>query len=187
MVDAASAPGETDQDGTGKKTFRRRILAPILFVALFLAGLAGGAVIYFGLDRLLAAIPGDGAEEQVATEDHSEEVEGDGETVSEGATEVFLMEDHIVNLVAPGSSSSRFVRVRVAIVHDSALLPIGTMQERKAHLRDAFQEFLGQLTERDLEGSYGLTMLKAELLSRTRAIVGGPGIQEVLITDLVIQ
>lgn len=183
MTDVTAAPDEPGGTTAKKGATRRRILVPLLIGALFLSGIGGGAALYFGPARLLEALSGPPQAEQVAAE--SDEITP--ETPGGGMTEVFLMEDHIVNLVAPEGPSSRFVRVRLAIVYDPALVPIGSLQERKPHLRDAFHGFMSQLTERDLEGSYGLTMLKEELLRRARAVAGNRGIGEVLITDLVIQ
>jgi flagellar FliL protein len=61
------------------------------------------------------------------------------------------------------------------------------VEERKEFVRDAFQDYLRQLSERDVQGSAGLAILKAELLRRARSIAGTDAPQEILISDLIIQ
>lgn len=192
MSDTTVSPETPSPSSEMRGGLRRKLLVGLLLGGLFLAGLAGGSLAYFGPDRLMAAIGGGAGTDPFASGVPAEGQTGgpaqaDAEPAESGMSEVFLMEDHIVNLVGAGSGPERFVRVRLAVVYDPALMPIGTLQERKAHLRDAFHGFLSQLTERDLEGSYGLTMLKEELKRRAVAVAGGRGVREVLITDLVIQ
>lgn len=186
MTDTTVSPDAPPGTGEKRGGARRKLLIGLLLGGLFLGGLAAGAVAYFGPARLIEAFNG---QAPAASEGEAAEpsAPGTAETEGSGQSSVFLMEDHIVNLVSAEGPSTRYVRVRLAIVYDPALTPIGTLQERKPHLRDAFLGFLSQLTERDLEGSYGLTMLREELLRRARAVTGGRGVREVLITDLVIQ
>lgn len=142
----------TEPSPTGAKP--RRVRARTLLIAggLFLLGLAGGGVMMIGPDRLIGMVTGtqtatplsDGAPSEPATRGAETETEAGGSTV-------FLMEDHIVNLVTGSGPSTRFARVRVAVVYNPTLMPIGTLQEKKPFLRDAFHGFLSQLTERDLD------------------------------------
>jgi flagellar FliL protein len=166
----------------------RRVSARTLLVVggLFLLGLAGGAVMMIGPDRLIGMVSGPQAD-PTPSEGEATEPATRGAEMEAGGSTVFLMEDHIVNLVSGSGPSTRFARVRVAVVYNPTLMPIGTLQEKKPFLRDAFHGFLSQLTERDLEGSFGLVMIKEELLRRARVVAGGSGIREILITDLVIQ
>lgn len=188
MTDKIASPEAPAESSEKRNGMRRKLLLGLFLGGLFLSGLAGGSLAYLGPDRLMSAIQGGAATEPVSPEMTAGVETGDAkEPAGSGMSEVFLMEDHIVNLVGEGSGPERFVRVRLAVVYDPSVMPIGTLQERKAHLRDAFHGFLSQLTERDLEGSYGLTMLKEELKRRAVAVAGGRGVREVLITDLVIQ
>jgi len=165
---------------------RRVGLRTLLIVGgLFLLGLAGGGVMMIGPDRLMAMVSGT-ADAPPAPEGEAAPATRGADDLAGGST-VFMMDDHIVNLVSGSGPSTRFARVRVAVVYNPTLMPIGTLQEKKPYLRDAFHGFLSQLTERDLEGSFGLVMIKEELLRRARVVAGGSGIREILITDLVIQ
>ena len=57
----------------------------------------------------------------------------------------------------------------------------------ETYLRDSFQDFLRQLHVSDLTGSYGLAMLKTELLRRARAVGHTDAPHEILIADMVVQ
>jgi flagellar FliL protein len=61
------------------------------------------------------------------------------------------------------------------------------IEERKPFVRDAFQDYLRQLSERDIQGSAGLTVLKAELLRRARSVADSDAPREILIADLIVQ
>lgn len=188
MTDSSVDPEETtpgsDEKATAPASKKRKGMTVLILVLLFLAGLGGGAVAYIGPARLLSLVIPPSQQEAP----HSEAHEGTEKQIPDtGERKTFLMEDHIVNLVSGDGPPTRFVRVRVALIYNPAALPVGTLDASKAQIRDAFHGFLSQLTERDLEGSYGLAMIREELLRRSRAVTGSNAVQEVLITDLVIQ
>lgn len=101
--------------------------------------------------------------------------------------EVLILEDMIVNLRVPEGAAPRYARVRIALSYDRTALGIGVLQSKKPYLRDAFLDFMNQLAERDLHGTYGLSVIKEELLRRARTIAASNAVADVLITDLVIQ
>lgn len=182
MTDSAT-PSEPAPSVAPSRRFSLRTL--LIVGGLFLMGLAGGGIAMIGPDRLVAMVSGGSAQSPDA--DTRADPATRNASESSGATSILLMEDHIVNLVSGSGPSTRFARVRVAIVYDPVLVPIGTLQEKRPFLRDAFHGFLSQLTERDLEGSFGLVMIREELLRRAQKVAGATGIREILITDLVIQ
>jgi flagellar protein FliL len=183
MTDSA-APSEKAPSEAPSRRFSLRTL--LIVGGLFLLGLAGGGVAMIGPDRLLGMVAGGSTQAPTSNEAGSDSAtRWAGE--SSGATAVLLMDDHIVNLVSGSGPSTRFARVRVAVVYDPVLVPIGSLQEKRPFLRDTFHGFLSQLTERDLEGSFGLVMIREELLRRAQKVAGSTGIREILITDLVIQ
>lgn len=176
----STAPGNAASPGSGRK----RGLTVLILILLFLAGLGGGAVAYIGPARIMSLVipPAEGPAAETGPASSAE-----AETVDTGERKTFLMEDHIVNLISGDGPSTRFVRLRTALVYNPIALPAEELEGRKPHLRDAFHGFLSQLTERDLEGSYGLAMVREELLRRARAVIGSDAVREILITDLVIQ
>lgn len=101
---------------------------------------------------------------------------------------------NVTGFTASGAPVGRHMRINLTLVYDVATdttvagqSELGGLAARMPYLRDAFVEFLGQLTERDITGSLGLAMLRAELLKRARAVSGGDAPREVLISDLVLQ
>jgi flagellar protein FliL len=164
---------------------RKRLLKASLIGGLFLIGLVGGGAAYLGPDRLIAAIRGGDIPDQVTSAQGR--VTAAPPMADSGERSILLMEDHIVNLISGPGPSTRFARIRIAVVYNPSMIPIGSLQEKRPYLRDAFHGFVSQLTERDLEGTFGLVMLREELLRRARAVTGFEGIREILITDLVIQ
>ena len=69
---------------------------------------------------------------------------------------------------ATGRKTSRFMKLNIALVYDEAMPGADHVEGRRLYLRDSFQDYLRQLTERDLQGSHGLATMKNELLRRAR-------------------
>lgn len=179
-------------DESEKKSSRKW---PILVVAvvLSLSAVAGGLVISLGTDGVMALM--DGAEEEAehAAADpeagHGEEADGDGHGTSV-ALIVDPMKEIIVNITSmsvTGRKSSRFLKLNLALVFDENAEGAAHVSERKVYIRDAFQNYLRQLTERDLSGTIGVVRLKAELLRRVRAVTESEAPKEVLISDIIVQ
>ena len=103
---------------------------------------------------------------------------------------VMPFDEMIVNITATAASgrqTSRFLKLDLALVYDKTQDEGGLVEMRHVFLRDAFQDYLRQLAERDLDGTLGLVTVKGELLRRARAIAGNDAPHEVLIMGLVIQ
>lgn len=183
----ASAPDEASAKKS-RFTGKKRILLVSGAILLALLGTGGGAVVAIGPSNLLAMVSGPKeptAEEAVAATDEAPpEPEGEGEG---GADDVMLLDDMIINLVRIEGAVNRYARVRIAVVYDRESLGIGTLEAKRSHLRDSFNDYLSQMTERDLQGTFGLVSLKEELLRRARVVAGQKAITDVLVTDLVFQ
>jgi flagellar protein FliL len=157
---------------------------PLKIIAIVLLGsisLAGGLVAAVGLGGVGDLLSGS-AEESIHKEEPKEEEE---HAASYG---IMNLEEFIVNITGrtlKGRVTSRFMKVKLSIVYDEAHGK--KLKDRKLFVRDTFQDYMRQLDEKDLEGSYGLLSLKSELLKRAKAIAGTKGPQEILIGDLVIQ
>ncbi len=170
-------------------------------VMLCLAALFGGLVAAMGPDGAMALLTGGGGEDHaMAVDAHTEDGEGHGDMADVGAKNmpanpdghivVSPFKEIIVNVTATtatGRQTSRFLKLNLAIVFDETLPGANHIEDRKLFLRDSYQDYLRQLSENDLQGSIGLVNLKAELLSRARAITGSDAPQEILIADLIIQ
>lgn len=175
----------------------RKWLFLVLAVVLSLSAMAGGLVLSMGPDKVLALIVGGGDEEETGEESGMEPKHADTETEMESeheATEAALIvapiKEMIVNIVSiteTGRKSSRFLKLNIALVYDEKIEGANHVAEREVYIRDAFQNYLRQLTERDLSGSIGVVRLKSELLRRARAVTESDAPQEVLIADIIVQ
>jgi len=179
----------------------RKWLFWVLAVVLSLSAMAGGLVLSMGSDKVLALIVGGGDEEEgtgeesgveskhADTETAETEMESEHET-TEAELIVAPIKEMIVNIVSiteTGRKSSRFLKLNIALVYDEKIEGANHIAEREVYIRDAFQNYLRQLTERDLSGSIGVVRLKSELLRRARAVTESDAPQEVLIADIIVQ
>lgn len=165
----------------------KRVLSVALIAVVGLAALVGGLVAAMGVGDAVALVTGGNKTPEVAA--------GAVETTTEPAKEgeaviVTPFKEIIVNIsatTATGRQTTRFLKLNTALVYDEKAPGADHIEERKEFVRDAFQDYLRQLSERDVQGSAGLAILKAELLRRARSIAGTDAPQEILISDLIIQ
>ena len=171
------------------------ILAVVLLCLL--AGL-GGVTLAIGPSGLLemAGLGGEEtAEETVETaeSDHGEKGGEDGHGAkpkTEVKMPVMPFPEIIVNVTdtgPQGGQTSRFLKLNMLMVYDETAEGADRLIAREIYLRDSFQDFLRQLHVSDLSGSYGLAMLKTELLRRARAVGHTDAPHEILIADMVVQ
>lgn len=184
----------------------KKIVAILAIVLLCTVAAAGGVALAIGPSAMLAMI-GLGSTEAVADappegEDYTDAGEvakdgkGKGEKGKGGKEEgevkmpVMPFPEIIVNVtdVGPnGGQTSRFLKLNMLMVYDERIDGAERLVAREIYLRDSFQDFLRQLHVSDLSGSYGLAMLKTELLRRARAVGHTEAPREILIADMVVQ
>jgi flagellar protein FliL len=180
-------PKERTEDGAeGKRRKGKVLILSSLLGVLLVAGAGGGVVMSRGMDGAMALIglgseAGDGVEGSVSPH-------GKASIEAPVFDDVMIFDDMIVNLVRVEGSTNKYARVRLAVMYNRANLGRENLDAKRQGLRETFNDYLSQLTERDLQGTYGLNVLKRELVRRAR-IVGGGGdaIGDVLVTDLVFQ
>ena len=184
----------------------KKIVA-ILAVALLCAVAAiGGAALAIGPSTMLKMV-GLGGDTPVETQDAEGEkhakADGDKNDGHGGKDEhgkdgkeakakmpVMPFPEIIVNVTdtgPQGGKTSRFLKLNMLMVYDDTLEGADRLVAREIYLRDSFQDFLRQLHVSDLSGSYGLAMLKTELLRRARAVGHTEAPREILIADMVVQ
>lgn len=78
------------------------------------------------------------------------------------------------------------------VEYDAADLPHvegegAPLDGKQSHIRDAFIEYLTQVSEPEISGSSGMANLRAELLRRARAVTGSEAPKAILIQDYIIQ
>lgn len=183
----AGAPQPDGAEGEAGAGSRRKLFMILGLVVLSVVAVGGGLVAAIGPSGLRAMLSGDPAVEDLAApqqEDMSPPPPPGADLV------VMAFEEIIVNISATtesGRQTSRFLKLDLALVYDRKQDPDGLVETRHIFLRDAFQDYLRQLADRDLDGTHGLVTVKGELLRRARAIAGSKAPHEVLITGLVIQ
>ncbi len=196
---ATEGPAEPAKSSLGKK-----LVMIVLLLVLSLAALGGGMAAAMGPANLLALLTGgsDAPEAKVESAEAGPEAAAPAKDAAEvaaaappdhgGAAEMMIMpfKEIIVNITATtatGRKTSRFLKMNLALVYDAAIPGAEEIEARKLFMRDSFQDYLRQLTERDLQGTSGLLNTKAELLRRARAIAGNDAPHEILVADLIVQ
>lgn len=165
----------------------KRVLSIALIAVVGIVALVGGLVAAMGYKDAVALVTGANRAPEVASGavEDAEAPAGEGQKVT-----VTPFKEIIVNIsatTATGRQTTRFLKLNTALVYDEKAPGAQQIEERKEFVRDAFQDYLRQLSERDVQGSAGLAILKAELLRRARSVAGTDAAQEILISDLIIQ
>jgi len=178
-------------DGSEEKP-RRKWPILVLAILLSLSAVAGGLVLSLGVEATLALVAGKGSENpDHESEGHaSDGVMQDKQHAINESLVVDPLKEIIVNITSiteTGRKSSRFLKLNLALVFDANAEGSEHVIERKVYIRDAFQNYLRQLTERDLSGTVGVIRLKSELLRRARAVTESEAPKEVLISDIIVQ
>lgn len=183
--DAPKVEGAGDAPSPGPR-LRRKIILIAGLAGLSVVALLGGLMAALGPSAAMAVLTGTPTPEESAAP-----LPDDANPPPPGAELVVMpFEEMIVNISATAESGrqiSRFLKVDLALVYDRTQDSGGLVETRHIFLRDAFQDYLRQLAERDLEGTLGLITVKGELLRRARAIAGSDAPHEMVITGLVIQ
>ena len=170
-------------DESEKKSSRKWPIL-VLAIVLSLSAVAGGLVISMGTESVMALINGPEEDPQHAVV--SQDINHSANT----SLTVDPMKEIIVNITSisvTGRKTTRFLKLNLALVFDANIEGAAHVSERKVYIRDAFQNYIRQLTERDLSGTIGIVRLKSELLRRVRAITESDAPKEVLISDIIVQ
>ncbi|EAQ02171.1 hypothetical protein OB2597_21141 [Pseudooceanicola batsensis HTCC2597] len=165
----------------------------VLIAVVGLVALIGGLVAAMGFDDALALATGGGSDTHEAapevTKNDSVAITHSSQKSAETVV-VAPFKEIIVNIhatTATGRQTTRFLKLNAALVYDETLPGAAHVEERMVFVRDAFQDYLRQLSERDVQGSAGITILKAELLRRARSVSDSEAPREILISDLIVQ
>lgn len=183
----AGAPQLAGAEVAPEAGSRRKLFMILGLVLLSFVAIGGGLVAAIGPAGLRAMLSADPVAEELAApqqEDVSPPPPPGADLV------VMAFDEMIVNISATtesGRQTSRFLKLDLALVYDRKQDPEGLVETRHIFLRDAFQDYLRQLADRDLDGTHGLVTVKGELLRRARAVAGSKAPHEVLVTGLVIQ
>ena len=173
---------------------KKRVVSLVLVTVVGLVALTGGLVAAMGFDDALALVTGKNAAAIEVTKADADPTQGVEITHSseEGEASIIVtpFKEIIVNIhatTATGRQTTRFLKLNTALVYDENRPGAAYIEERKVFVRESFQDYLRQLSERDVQGSAGLATLKAELLRRARSVADSDAPREILISDLIVQ
>lgn len=180
-------PAAPETGGAEPKVWLRRRSAALLGVAvLSVVALVGGVLVAFKPSGLPTFLDDDGTETAGASA-----LPDEAPPLPAGANLMVMpFDEMIVNITVTSESgrlASRFMKVDLALVYDQTQDELGLVESRHIYMRDAFQDYLRQLTDRDIEGTHGLVTVKSELLRRARAIAGSDAPHELVVLGLVVQ
>lgn len=147
-----------------------------IMAVLGFLGLSVGLVSTTGLGGMGKLISGEAASEEETQNGENPEYQ------------YMNFDEIIVNIEGRNSAGrkvSRFMKVKLTLVYDGE--ESADITKRKPYIREAFQDYLRQVTEKEVQGSHGMLSLKTELLKRAKTLAGNDGPKEVLIGELIIQ
>lgn len=89
-------------------------------------------------------------------------------------------------------TGARHLIVDTILTYDVNRLSAGAggdagLEDQQPYLRDAFNEYLSNLTKDEVSGSSGMSRMRNELLRRATAVVGNDAPQAILIQDYILQ
>lgn len=162
----AEAPETEDGDGAPKKSFLSRKLIIMAAAGLLVTG-GGGAGGYFFF---------------FAKKPHDEKPV----TVAVKPPAFLDMPEVLVNLSSTGSGRAHYLKAKIVLeVADQKI--VEEIKPVLPRVLDAFQTYLREMRQSDLEGSAGLYRLRDELTRRVNLAVAPSKINAVLFKEIVVQ
>lgn len=157
--------GTEGADGAEEPVKSKTKLFIIIGAAVFVL-LAGGAAAYFFL------FSGGG---------------GEADIIEEAKPAFFYdMAPMTVNLSTVGDESPKFLKLSVSLeLADASMMEI--VEPRMARVLDAFQVYLRELRQSDLEGSAGIYRLKEELRRRVNLAIYPAKVDNILFKEILVQ
>jgi len=172
-IDATTAEAEGDgKKAKGKKGLPAFVI--YIVVALVMAG-AG----YFVGGKLTGASTDD--PQQAEHEDGKKEK---GEHADAGPSEVYLMEDIIVN--PSGTGGTRFLSVSIGIETDSKNT-VELLEKREPVIKDALITILGSKTIEQLSDTKEKEITRYQIKKRLEQLLKADNIMAVYFTDFILQ
>ena len=169
------AESDEDEEGEGSPKKQGSKTKLLLFVALALFLVVGGAAAaYFTglLEPLIAML---GGADETATEETTDPVEAI----------FFDLPEILVNLNTGGRKST-FLKIRVSLELENAE-DVARIEAVMPRIIDNFQVYLRELRVEDLKGSAGMYRLREELLMRVTLAAAPSKVSDVLFKEMLVQ
>ncbi len=176
-ADAEGEGGDGEQKKGGLKKLILFIGLPAIIVIL---GGVAGALMFMG--------GGDDEELAQLESEYGEAADGEG-AVAEMPAEMYESMPVVLTVTfdAGGNSESN-MRIGIVLVStDSLVTEWSEADDIPTPLFDTYLEFLRTLRVEDVNGSMGTFRLRAELLRRSNLVLAPVSVEQILITELLIQ
>jgi flagellar FliL protein len=98
----------------------------------------------------------------------------------------FDLPEVLVNLQSPGPGRSAYLKAKIVLEMDDQKL-IEQIKPLMPRVMDAFQTYLREMRQSDLEGSAGLYRLREELTRRVNLAIAPGKVNAVLFKEIVVQ
>ncbi|MCH8835272.1 MAG: flagellar basal body-associated FliL family protein [Proteobacteria bacterium] len=167
--------GDEEEEGEGSPKKQGSKTKLLLFVALALFLVVGGAAAaYFTglLEPLIAML---GGADETAAEETTDPVEAI----------FFDLPEILVNLNTGGRKST-FLKIRVSLELENAE-DVARIEAVMPRIIDNFQVYLRELRVEDLKGSAGMYRLREELLTRVILAAAPSKVSDVLFKEMLVQ
>ena len=166
-----AAEAEMDDGAAPKKGIPKLF---IIIGAVAVVVLLGGAAAFFFLSSGTAE-----------AEHGGETADEHGGVIEAPHTFIFNLPPMVINLNNEADGEA-FMRLTVAleVANEAMMLEI---QPRMAKVVDAFQVYLRELRQSDLQGSAGIYRLKEELLRRVNVAIYPSRVESVLFKEILVQ
>ncbi len=167
--------GEGEEGEEGKKKGGSKLILIIVIVLVLLGGAGGGAFFFMS--------QGGEHEEEVS----EEETVSPEELAKEEMQNIAFYEvpNIVVNLSSVGGTT-HYLKIKLTMEIGSEL-DLPKLEKLMPRVIDDFQVYLRQLRVEDLQGSAGIYRLKEALLMRANQSAQPIEVQNILITEMLIQ
>lgn len=169
---------DTAGEGQAPKKGKKKLI--LLLVLLLVVGGGGAAAWQMGLvDQLLGGGGDQAAEDGAAAEQEQAQAEE-----STGAESLVTLPTFIVNLADP--LGRRYLKLGMDVEVRNAE-SADELTAREAKVRDSVILLLSSKSYQDLATIESKILLKKEIAERLNQVLGGPKVQRVYITEMVVQ
>jgi flagellar FliL protein len=166
-AEAEAADGAEAEGGGAKKGFLSRKLIIIAAAGLLVAGGGGGAAYFF--------MSGKKAHEEKAAA-----------AAIKPPPAFFDLPEVLVNLQGSAPGRASYLKAKIVLEIDDQKL-VEQIKPLMPRVMDAFQTYLREMRQTDLEGSAGLYRLREELTRRVNLAVAPSKVNAVLFKEIVVQ
>jgi flagellar FliL protein len=162
----AEAEGAEGEGAGAKKGFLSKKLIIMAAAGLLVVGGGGGGAYFF--------MSGKGHEEKPA------------QAAVKPPPAFFDLPELLVNLQSPGAGRTSFLKAKIVLEMENEKL-VEQIKPLLPRVMDAFQTYLREMRQTDLDGSAGLYRLREELTRRVNLAVAPSKVNAVLFKEIIVQ